>query len=291
MSNLINIINSELLKTIPNSPLDTDLEESMRYSLEAGGKRIRPVLLLETLQMLTDSESYKDGLQTALALEMVHTYSLIHDDLPSMDNDDYRRGKLTNHKVYGEWKALLAGDALLTKAFNLISTDTLLDAETKISLITQLSDASGHLGMVGGQTLDMQSENKKISLDELQMIHKEKTGALLQFAILAAATIAKTDNETYRILEDYSNHLGLIFQIKDDLLDVYGDEEKLGKPTGSDEKNHKSTYVTLLGLQETELKLENHISHAENCLELLSKKGYSTGKLEKLTELFYKRDH
>ncbi|AMY04709.1 polyprenyl synthetase family protein [Staphylococcus condimenti] len=292
MNNLIiKQINELLLKSIPCSPLDTNLEESMRYSLEAGGKRIRPLLLLETLKMLSDSSDYSKGLQTAIALEMVHTYSLIHDDLPAMDNDDYRRGKPTNHKIYGEWKALLAGDALLTKAFHLISTDALLDAETRIKLVGSLSNASGHLGMIGGQTLDMESENKKISLETLQQIHKEKTGALLTFAIMAAVTIVKPTNEISNILYNYSEHLGLIFQIKDDLLDVYGDEKKLGKPVGSDEKNHKNTYVTLLGQDETEIKLEYHVNQAENSLAQLKNSGYDTAQLEELTKLFYNRDH
>lgn len=292
MNNLIvNQINELLLKSIPSSPLDTNLEESMRYSLEAGGKRIRPLLLLETLKMLSRNPDYNKGLQTALALEMVHTYSLIHDDLPAMDNDDYRRGKLTNHKVYGEWKALLAGDALLTKAFHLISTDSLLDAETRIKLVAALSDASGHLGMIGGQTLDMQSENKQIPLETLQQIHKEKTGALLTYAIMAAVMIVKPPEEISDILKNYSEHLGLIFQIKDDLLDVYGDEKKLGKPVGSDEKNHKNTYVTLLGLTDTENKLEYHVNQAENSLVQLKNIGYDTSQLEYLTRLFYKRDH
>ncbi len=291
MNKMIELINQQLLETIPDSALGTNLEESMRYSLEAGGKRIRPVLLLETLKMLSKNHTYTKGIRTALALEMVHTYSLIHDDLPAMDDDDYRRGKLTNHKVYGEWKALLAGDALLTKAFNLISTDNAIDAETKVALTSQLSDASGHLGMIGGQTLDMESENKKISLETLQQIHREKTGALLSFAINAAATIAKVDTEVSEILDKYSEHLGLIFQIKDDLLDVYGDAEKLGKPVGSDEKNHKSTYVTLLGLEKTEQRLQYHVEQANQCLKQLSDKQYDTTELESLTQLFYKRDH
>lgn len=291
MNKLVNQINDLLLQSIPSSPLETNLEESMRYSLEAGGKRIRPVLLIETLKMLSKSDNYEKGIQTALALEMVHTYSLIHDDLPAMDNDDYRRGKLTNHKVYGEWKALLAGDALLTKAFHLISTDGSIDAQTRIKLVELLSDASGHLGMIGGQTLDMESENQNISLETLQHIHKEKTGALLTFAIMAAVTIVQPSDDVSELLEDYSQHLGLIFQIKDDLLDVYGDEDKLGKPVGSDEKNHKNTYVTLLGQDKTEQKLDYHVKQAEKCLEKLREASYDTSQLEYLTQLFYQRDH
>src|SRR5699024_4124471 len=163
MNNMIEEVNQKLSTTIPNSSLNTNLEESMRYSLEAGGKRIRPVLLLLTLDMLAND--YKVGLSPAIGLEMIHTYSLIHDDLPPLDNDDYRRGKLTNHKVYGEWKAILAGDALLTKAFDVVSHDETLSDSVKLKLIQRLSQASGHLGMVGGQTLDMQSENQEIQID------------------------------------------------------------------------------------------------------------------------------
>mgnify|MGYP000482036765 CR=1 FL=1 len=245
MNELINQINSALDGVIETSPLNTNLEESMQYSLNAGGKRIRPLLVFLTLDVL--NQDYKKGKKTALALEMIHTYSLIHDDLPAMDNDDYRRGKLTNHKVYGEWKAILAGDALLTKAFEIIADDELLESDVKVKILSRLAHNSGHLGMVGGQTLDMQSEDKPVDLDTLEQIHKAKTGALLQFAVLSAADIAKVDKSTSQAFEDFSNHMGLMFQIKDDLLDVYGDESKLGKKVGSDIENHKSTYVSLLG--------------------------------------------
>ena len=226
MNELINQINSALDGVIETSPLNTNLEESMQYSLNAGGKRIRPLLVFLTLDVL--NQDYKK-VKTALALEMIHTYSLIHDDLPAMDNDDYRRGKLTNHKVYGEWKAILAGDALLTKAFEIIADDELLESDVKAKILSRLAHNSGHLGMVGGQTLDMQSEDKPVDLDTLEQIHKAKTGALLQFAVLSAADIAKVDKSTSQALEDFSNHMGLMFQIKDDLLDVYGDESKLEK--------------------------------------------------------------
>ncbi|TAA94056.1 geranyl transferase [Staphylococcus saccharolyticus] len=288
MSNLTELINKNLYQSIQSSPLDTDLEESMMYSLKAGGKRIRPVLLLLTLDML--NEDYNKGLQSALALETIHTYSLIHDDLPSMDNDDYRRDKLTNHKVFGEWKAILAGDALLTKAFELISNDTIIEDVIKVKVIQRLAKASGHIGMVGGQTLDMQSENQSVTLDTLEAIHKTKTGALLNFSVMSAVDIAQADSVTADLLNTFSHHLGLMFQIKDDLLDVYGDEQKLGKAVGSDETNHKSTYVSLLGKNGTEKKLKHHKDLALDCLKNLPNQ-YDTSKLVDIVDLFYSRDY
>ncbi|MDO0966059.1 polyprenyl synthetase family protein [Staphylococcus haemolyticus] len=288
MNELINQINSALDGVIETSPLNTNLEESMQYSLNAGGKRIRPLLVFLTLDVL--NQDYKKGKKTALALEMIHTYSLIHDDLPAMDNDDYRRGKLTNHKVYGEWKAILAGDALLTKAFEIIADDELLKSDVKVKILSRLAHNSGHLGMVGGQTLDMQSEDKPVDLDTLEQIHKAKTGALLQFAVLSAADIAKVDKSTSQALEDFSNHMGLMFQIKDDLLDVYGDESKLGKKVGSDIENHKSTYVSLLGKDGAEDKLNFHKDAAIKSIEQLSSH-YDIKPLLDIVELFYTRDH
>lgn len=288
MNELIEIINNNLDGIIKSSPLNTKLEESMQYSLDAGGKRIRPVLVLLTLEVL--NENYKKGLQTALALEMIHTYSLIHDDLPAMDNDDFRRGKLTNHKVYGEWKAILAGDALLTKAFELIANDKNLEAETKVKVISRLAHDSGNLGMVGGQTLDMDSENTPIELHTLEQIHKAKTGALLKFSILSAADIANVNDETLNTLDCFSEHLGLMFQIKDDLLDVYGDEKKLGKKVGSDVENHKSTYVSLLGKSGSEEKLKYHKDAAIDAINQL-KSQYDVEPLLEIVDLFYSRDH
>ncbi|UXS61212.1 polyprenyl synthetase family protein [Staphylococcus ureilyticus] len=289
IDNLTDEINELLQNSIPNSSLNTDLEHSMRYSLEAGGKRIRPVLLLLTLEMLTSD--YKLGYASALGLEMVHTYSLIHDDLPAMDDDDYRRGKLTNHKVYGEWKAILAGDALLTKAFDIIVNDDKLKDNTKIKLIKRLSSASGHLGMVGGQTLDMQSEGEgsAVDLNTLEHIHQAKTGALLKFAVMAAVDIAEAEPSVANLLEKFSEHLGLMFQIKDDLLDIYGDEAKLGKSTGSDLENDKSTYVSLLGQNGAEDKLKSHTESAYACLARLPEQ-YDTSNLKYIIELFNYRE-
>ncbi|MBF2757172.1 MULTISPECIES: polyprenyl synthetase family protein [unclassified Staphylococcus] len=288
MNELIEQINSALDGVIKPSPLNTNLEESMQYSLNAGGKRIRPLLVFLTLDVL--NQDYIKGKQTALALEMIHTYSLIHDDLPPMDNDDYRRGKLTNHKVYGEWKAILAGDALLTKAFEIVADDELLEPEVKVKVLSRLAHNSGHLGMVGGQTLDMQSEDKPVDLETLEQIHKAKTGALLKFAILSAADIAKVDQSTSQLLESFSDHLGLMFQIKDDLLDVYGDESKLGKKVGSDIENHKSTYVSLLGKKGAEDKLDFHKNAATESIKKLSEQ-YDIKPLLDVVDLFYTRDH
>lgn len=287
INHLTEEINQLLATSIEASLLDTNLEESMRYSLNAGGKRIRPVLLLLTLDML--SKDYKLGVSSALGLEMIHTYSLIHDDLPAMDDDDYRRGKLTNHKVFGEWKAILAGDALLTKAFDVIINDTTLNDAIKVKLIRRLSFASGHLGMVGGQTLDMQSEGSAIDLTTLEQIHNAKTGALLKFAVMAAVDIAEPENLVATALEQYSEHLGLMFQIKDDLLDIYGDETKLGKAVGSDIENDKSTYVSLLGQTGAEEKLKFHSDAAYQCLNELPE-SYNTQDLESIIELFNNRE-
>ncbi|RIN25835.1 polyprenyl synthetase family protein [Staphylococcus succinus] len=287
INHLTEEINQLLATSIEESLLDTNLEESMHYSLNAGGKRIRPVLLLLTLDML--SNDYKLGFSSALGLEMIHTYSLIHDDLPAMDDDDYRRGKLTNHKVFGEWKAILAGDALLTKAFDVIINDTTLDDAIKVKLIRRLSFSSGHLGMVGGQTLDMQSEGSAIDLTTLEQIHNAKTGALLKFAVMAAVDIAEPETLVATALEQYSEHLGLMFQIKDDLLDIYGDEQKLGKAVGSDIENDKSTYVSLLGRSGAEDKLAYHTQAAHQCLAQLPDH-YNTENLEAIIQLFNNRE-
>ncbi|ALN76491.1 polyprenyl synthetase family protein [Staphylococcus sp. 11007852] len=289
LNNILETFNTYLNTSIPKSKMETSLEESMRYSLEAGGKRIRPLLLLATLDMLSE-EGYQKGMSSALALEMIHTYSLIHDDLPAMDNDDYRRGKPTNHKVYGEWMAILAGDALLTKAFELIATQNDLKPNIQIQLIQSLAQASGHLGMVGGQTLDMQSESQQLTLSQIQTIHEHKTGALIHFAIVAAAIIAEAPPRITQLLSDFAKQLGVIFQIKDDLLDVYGDQEKLGKPVGSDILNDKSTYVTLLGKTEAEHQLNSHIQQAEDILNTLASE-YDVSHLNELLKLFYQRQN
>lgn len=224
------------------------LYEAMNYSLLQGGKRIRPILTKAVLDaMKVDASLYKEFL---CALECIHTYSLIHDDLPAMDNDDYRRGNLTNHKVYGDGMAILAGDGLLTYAFQLCSENTTASAEQKIKAIQCLATAAGPEGMVGGQAFDLLSEGKHIPLEELKILHSGKTGALFNAAIELGLILSNADQAKYAAYMTYANCLGLLFQITDDILDVTGTIEELGKTPGSDIRQDKSTYVSLLGLDE-----------------------------------------
>ena len=238
------------LSTVLHSPIPEykRLYEAMNYSLLQGGKRIRPILTKAVLDaMKVDASLYKEFL---CALECIHTYSLIHDDLPAMDNDDYRRGNLTNHKVYGDGMAILAGDGLLTYAFQLCSENTTASAEQKIKAIQCLATAAGPEGMVGGQAFDLLSEGKHIPLEELKVLHSGKTGALFNAAIELGLILSNADQAKYAAYMTYANCLGLLFQITDDILDVTGTIEELGKTPGSDIRQDKSTYVSLLGLDE-----------------------------------------
>lgn len=264
------------------------LLESMSYSLEAGGKRLRPLLVLATLHSFGKPE--KLGLPVACAVEMIHTYSLIHDDLPSMDDDDYRRGKPTNHKVYGEAMAILAGDALLTYSFEVME-DLLNRGVSPIKVVTlmkELSKASGPEGMVGGQVADMDGEGKALSLEELEYIHRNKTGKLLGYSIVAGAILGDASEEQIAKLSLFADHLGLAFQIRDDILDIEGDAEKIGKPVGSDTDNDKVTYPSLLTMEGAKEKLEYHISEAQ---QLLSEMSLESDLLSQLCDLIAKRDH
>lgn len=238
------------LSTVLHSPIPEykRLYEAMNYSLLQGGKRIRPILTKAVLDaMKVDASLYKEFL---CALECIHTYSLIHDDLPAMDNDDYRRGNLTNHKLYGDGMAILAGDGLLTYAFQLCSENTTASAEQKIKAIQCLATAAGPEGMVGGQAFDLLSEGKHIPLEELKILHSGKTGALFNAAIELGLILSNADQAKYAAYMTYANCLGLLFQITDDILDVTGTIEELGKTPGSDIRQDKSTYVSLLGLDE-----------------------------------------
>lgn len=238
------------LSTVLHSPIPEykRLYEAMNYSLLQGGKRIRPILTKAVLDaMKVDASLYKEFL---CALECIHTYSLIHDDLPAMDNDDYRRGNLTNHKVYGDGMAILAGDGLLTYAFQLCTENTTASADQKIKAIQCLATAAGPEGMVGGQAFDLLSEGKHIPLEELKVLHSGKTGALFNAAIELGLILSNADQAKYAAYMTYANCLGLLFQITDDILDVTGTIEELGKTPGSDIRQDKSTYVSLLGLDE-----------------------------------------
>ncbi|WP_017755721.1 polyprenyl synthetase family protein [Calidifontibacillus oryziterrae] len=262
------------------------LKEAMSYSLKAGGKRIRPILLFATLNAFNKSE--KIGLDVAIALEMIHTYSLIHDDLPSMDDDDLRRGIPTNHKVFGEAIAVLAGDGLLTYCFEVMANCEDLPANIKIELISKLAKAAGPAGMVGGQVADLLGENKNLDVSELEYIHEHKTGKLLSFPIEAGAIIAGASLEQLNSLRQYAKHLGLAFQIKDDILDVEGTEEQIGKPVGSDTDNHKSTYPKLLTLAGAKEKCEEHLNEAK---QYLSKANINSELLLEITNYIVNRDH
>ncbi|MFM8552583.1 MAG: polyprenyl synthetase family protein [Nitrospiraceae bacterium] len=231
----------------------TTLHESIRYSLFAGGKRVRPILTIAAAEAVggPSAASAKAVLPVASSLELIHTYSLIHDDLPAMDNDDYRRGKLTNHKVYGEAMAILAGDALLTLAFELCSRQDLLDGlapARQVRLIYELAVGSGNLGMVGGQVLDIQAENQDIDLVTLQNIHKHKTGMLIRAAVRMGAIVADASGEHLDRLTGYAEDIGLAFQIADDVLNVTGTREELGKNANTDAQRGKKTYPTFYGV-------------------------------------------
>lgn len=227
------------------------LKDAMYYSISAGGKRIRPVLLLEFYKLLGGNED--DILNFAAAIEMIHTYSLIHDDLPCMDNDDMRRGKPSCHKAFGEDVALLAGDALLTLAFETASNiSDKIDSKRAVLAINSLSKAAGMCKMVGGQVIDLQSEGKKISLETLEKLQSGKTVAMLKISAEIACILANADENDTAALVRYCENIGKAFQIRDDILDVIGDSETFGKPVGSDEDNHKNTYVSLIGLENSQ---------------------------------------
>ena len=244
------------------------LVESVLYSIQAGGKRLRPLLLLELLEAF-GQELTEAHFQVAGALEMIHTGSLIHDDLPAMDNDDYRRGQLTNHKKFGEDLAILAGDALFLDPFGMIAASALSDA-VKVSLILELSDASGSRGMVAGQVLDMEGEHKQLTLAELQTIHANKTGRLLAYPFIAAASILELQADIGQLLETIGKTLGLAFQVRDDILDLVADFEALGKTPQKDLVAEKSTYPALLGLEESKALLTSELDVCENLLDQMT---------------------
>ena len=243
------------------------LQEAMEYSLYAGGKRLRPILLLAALEAF--GGTFEQGLPAACALEMIHTYSLIHDDLPAMDNDDFRRGKPTNHKQFDEATAILAGDGLLTHAFYVLYSlvDNGISATSAMRLVKELAFYAGPRGMVGGQMADLLGENRQIELRELQFIHEHKTADLLMYSVRAGAILGGATEEQIQLMTTFGRNIGLAFQIQDDILDIYGEEEKIGKPVGSDVNNQKSTYPSLIGLENSQRELKLLIDEAKQALK------------------------
>jgi len=241
------------------------LREAMRYSLLAGGKRLRPILCLAACE-LAGGES-DQAMATAVALEMIHTMSLIHDDLPAMDNDDLRRGRPTNHKVYGEANAILAGDALLTRALEMVALRSpAVPADRLLQVVGELSLASGAPGLVGGQVVDLECEGQAVDLDTLEYIHLHKTGALLRACVVSGALIAGADHALLSALRTYARGIGLAFQIIDDILDVTASSEVLGKTAGKDLAADKTTYPKLLGLEESRRRAEALVAEAKEAL-------------------------
>lgn len=243
------------------------IADGMRYSVLNGGKRLRPILLLMVLELF--GKKIELGLPIAVAIEMIHSYSLVHDDLPALDNDDYRRGKLTTHKKFGEAEAILIGDALLTHSFSVVADETRdISSDKIVKIIGMISRYAGINGMIGGQIIDLESEKKRVSLETLKYIHENKTGKLIKLPIEIGAIISDATDEEYKALEKYAEGIGLAFQIKDDILDIEGDFEKIGKPVGSDLELEKTTYPSIFGVTKSKEILKEVISDAKKSLNI-----------------------
>ncbi|WP_199924986.1 polyprenyl synthetase family protein [Paenibacillus sp. IHBB 10380] len=284
-------VTSALSDIIPSQwDVPTTLKESMTYSLLAGGKKLRPLLVIAACEALGGNK--EAALEAACSVEMVHTYSLIHDDLPAMDNDDYRRGKLTNHKIYGEAMAILAGDGLLTHAFYMlvkISRKHGIPADQVLSIVEDLSEMSGPRGMVGGQVADMQGEQGLTDLSQLEYIHLHKTSDLIIFSLLAGGRIAGADEAKLEALRLFGHHIGLAFQIQDDILDLIGDESKLGKKVQSDVKQEKVTYPYFIGLDASKEQVEQLTNQAK---KTISEAGFDNPqRLLEIADYLMNRDH
>jgi len=274
----------------PEGPFGRHIE-AMRYSLFAGGKRVRPILCLAAADAIDSSHSRSlDLLPIACALECIHTYSLVHDDLPAMDDDDLRRGKATNHILFGEAQAILAGDGLLTWAFELMTSSTYnsLSAEQRLDIVQVISRAAGPVGMVGGQSLDIASENSAFPFSTLQAIHRGKTGALITASVHAGGIGGGGDSGQINALIRYGDQIGLAFQIIDDLLNVTSTTEELGKAAGSDADRGKATYPAFFGVEETRVKAKNAVSSAIEALEDFDDKAEP---LRALAEYIYTRSN
>ena len=267
---------TELKKELQKLSYPETIAKGMEYAILNGGKRLRPFLLFATLELL--NQNIEKGVKSAIALEMIHSYSLVHDDLPALDNDDYRRGKLTTHKVFGEAEGILIGDSLLTHAFYVLSQKNLkfLSSEQIVNIISKTSEYAGINGMIGGQMIDIESENKKIDLETLKYIHSHKTGKLIKLPIEIACIIANVEKDKKEILEEYADLIGIAFQVKDDILDVEGTFEELGKPVGSDVDLHKATYPSILGMEESKKILNDTVEKAKEIIK--NKFGEEKGK-------------
>ena len=264
LKNRVNNIELLLSEYMPKEEgFQKNIFEAMNYSLKAGGKRLRPILTLEACKLVGGNE--KDAIPFAVAIEMIHTYSLIHDDLPALDNDDLRRGKSTNHKVYGEAMAILAGDGLLNYAYEIMLRESIgkSDASKYLNAINEIAKSSGVDGMIGGQVVDIESEGKLIDMDKLDFIHMNKTAAIIVGCMRAGAIIGGASEQQLENITRYAKNIGLSFQIVDDILDIVGDEAKLGKNVGSDIENDKSTYPYLIGLDESKKIANNLIEEAK----------------------------
>lgn len=268
-----------------NNNYNKKLYEAMHYSVSIGGKRIRPILLILTYNLFKDN--YSDIMPIAAAIEMIHTYSLIHDDLPCMDDDDLRRGKPTNHKVFGEAMAVLSGDALLNEAMNIMFKFCLENDPKALKACSLISKSAGAEGMIGGQVVDILSEGRKITYEELLYMHSKKTGELIKASILAGAILGGASKIEYEALNKFGEKLGLAFQIKDDILNVIGNEKLLGKSIHSDEENNKTNFISSFGLKEC-IKMCNILT--EECINLLESIPCNTKALEDLSNELLKRD-
>lgn len=265
LKNDIKIVEKAIIDFLPNAENgQNEVVEAMKYSLLNGGKRLRPVFCLEFASAL--GVDRKDALAFACAVEYIHTYSLIHDDLPCMDNDDFRRGKPSCHKQFGEATALLAGDALLTHASKIITEANLSDYK-KVKAVSALSYYSGVAGMLGGQVIDLKYESETPNLEQILTVHTLKTGALIALSCILGCIAGDADDKKINSAKQFAINLGIAFQIKDDILDVLGDSEKLGKPVGSDAENDKTTYVSLVGLEKAQSDVEEYTNSAINYLD------------------------
>jgi geranylgeranyl diphosphate synthase, type II len=272
------LVDAELDRLVPPeaTPPET-IHRAMRYSLFAGGKRIRPILCLEAARCV--AEDSDGAVSAACALELIHTYSLIHDDLPALDNDDYRRGKLTNHKVFGEAMAILAGDALLTRAFQVLG-ELAAPADRKARLLAELSTAAGTVGgMIGGQVADLEGEGQIPTAELLESIHRAKTGALLRASLRMGAIYAGATDEQYAQLSCYGEHMGLAFQIVDDLLDVEESSATLGKTAGKDAQQQKITFPAVFGLERSHRMAEEECARAHQALEVFGPRAHRLHEL------------